>query len=55
MNEKENYVLIDCIGADGVLHKCYAHSKLCKCGMKIKRKYLLREDHKRFSCYECTY
>ena len=61
MNTKEateNEALIDgvrCVGIDNKRHVCLPESKICKCGVAIKRKKLLRDDYKLFSCYECAY
>ena len=46
---------IPCIGTDGKKHICYPWKEVCYCGVPILRKKLLRDDHERFSCYECTY
>ena len=44
-----------CVGVDNKLHICNPESKTCKCGVVVKRKKLMRDDYKLFSCYECTY
>ena len=49
----KNY--ISCIGIDGKQHICYPWEDKCYCGVKIIRKKTLRDDWKRFSCYECTF
>ncbi len=46
---------ISCIGVDNKQHVCKASEKVCKCGVKVKRKKILRDDWKLFSCYECTF
>lgn len=48
-------ILIECIGVDNKKHICDPESQTAKCGTLIKRKKLLRDDCKLFSCYECTY
>lgn len=48
-------VMLACVGVDNKQHVCEAHKKECACGVKVKRKKLLKNDHKLFSCYECTY
>lgn len=62
MNEVKNddsdladLLYVDCIGADNKQHVCEPHKDVCKCGMEVKRKKILRDDWKLFSCYECTY
>jgi len=46
---------IDCIGIDELHHVCLPESDVCKCGVKVKRKKMLRDDWKKYCCYECTY
>lgn len=46
---------IRCIGTDGKQHICYPWQDKCYCGVDVLRKKLLRDDYKRFSCWECTY
>lgn len=46
---------IECIGVDNKQHVCQSSGDVCKCGVTVKRKKLLRDDHKLLSCYECTY
>ena len=46
---------ISCIGVDNKQHICLPESDTCKCGVKIKRKKMLKNDHQLYSCYECTY
>ena len=46
---------VDCIGVDNKQHVCEPHKDECKCGVKVKRKKLIRDDWRLFSCYECTY
>ena len=52
-SEVERFVM--CIGVDDRQHVCLPESDICKCGMKIKRKKLLRNDSYKLGCYECTY
>lgn len=47
--------MIECVGVDDKLHVCLPESKVCKCGVSVKRKKLLKNDYKLFSCYTCTY
>jgi len=47
--------VVRCVGADNKQHVRAPESNICKCGMKVKRKNLLRDDHLLFGCYECTY
>lgn len=47
--------LVSCIGVDNRQHVCLSESDTCKCGVKIRRKKLLKNDHLLYSCYECTY
>lgn len=51
--KRNNY--IRCVGIDNKQHVCLPNSIVCKCGVKVKRKKLLKNEHKLFSCYECTY
>ena len=44
-----------CIGIDDLQHVCEPDKDVCKCGVKVKRKEMLRDDWQRLSCYECTY
>lgn len=54
-NTEENKY-IRCIGVDDKIHVCLPDATTCKCGVKIKRKKLFKNDNiNRFSCYECTY
>ena len=55
LENNEDVIYIDCIGVDNKKHICQPHSVLCACGVPIKRKSLGTLDHKKFSCYECTY
>jgi hypothetical protein len=48
-------VLIECIGVDNKRHVCLSDSDTCKCGVKVKRKKLRKNDYKLFSCYACIY
>ena len=50
-----NEVKIPCIGVDDKQHVCMPDSTVCSCGVKVKRKKLLKRDHLLFSCYACTY
>ncbi len=51
--EDERY--INCIGIDNLRHVCLPESDICKCGVKVKRKKMLRDDWQRYCCYECCY
>jgi hypothetical protein len=55
MSHQPEETLIDCIGVDDRKHVCAPDSDICKCGVKVKRKKLLRDDWKKFGCYACTY
>ena len=46
---------VRCVGIDNKQHVCAPDSDVCKCGVKVKHKKLLRDDYKLYSCYECTY
>lgn len=47
---------VECIGVDDLIHVCEPHKDVCKCGIKVKRKKLLKNDFVLlYSCYECTY
>lgn len=46
---------IECIGIDLKQHVCEPHKDNCKCGVRVKRKTLLKKDYKLFSCYECNF
>lgn len=46
---------VRCVGIDNLQHVCVPESDLCMCGVKVKRKKLLRDDYRLNSCYECTY
>lgn len=46
---------IMCVGVDFQQHNCLPHSNICKCGVVVKRKKLMRDDYQLLSCYECTY
>lgn len=48
-------LFVDCVGVDNRQHVCEPHKEKTKCGIKIKRKKLLRDDWMLFNCYECTY
>ncbi len=47
--------VIYCIGVDRKQHVCLPDAQTTKCGVKILRKKLLKNDFKLFSCYPCTY
>ncbi len=51
----EAEVEIMCIGIDNLQHTCLPHSDVCKCGVPVRRKKLMRDDYQLLSCYECTY
>ena len=46
---------IDCVGVDNLQHVCLPWENVCRCGIKVKRKKLLKNDYRLLSCYECTY
>jgi len=46
---------IECVAVDDKQHVCIPESDKTKCGLRVKRKSLLKNDHKLFSCYECTF
>lgn len=47
---------IYCLGIDYKIHRCYPWKDETICGVKIKRKKLLKNDFiNYFGCYECTY
>ena len=46
---------IPCVGIDNLQHVCLPWEETCKCGVKVKRKKLLKNDYRLFFCYECTY
>lgn len=48
-------IYINCVGIDGKLHMCDPTKNVCKCGIKVLKKKLDKNDYARFSCYECTY
>ena len=51
---KEYY--INCIGIDNKIHVCEPDKDVCKCGVKVKRKKILKNDYLLyFWCYECGY
>jgi len=51
----EPVVSVRCVGVDNKQHVCEPHEDTCICGVKVKRKKLLKYDGLLFSCYECTY
>lgn len=51
----DNSIYIGCVGIDNLYHVCKPESKLTQCGIAVKRKKLLRDDHCLYGCYECTY
>ena len=53
--EKELKNYIQCIGIDNKLHICEPDKDICKCGVKVKNKKLLKNDYLKYSCYEYTY
>ena len=51
---KQKY--INCIGIDNKIHVCEPDKDVCKCGVKVKRKKILKNDYQLyFWCYECSY
>ena len=52
---KQYEVEIMCIGIDNLKHTCLPYSDVCKCGVPVRRKKLMRDDYQLLSCYECTY
>jgi hypothetical protein len=55
MDKQGTDKLVRCVGSDNKLHICEAHEHKTRCGVEVKRKKLLRNDYKLFSCYECTF
>lgn len=55
MAPKQYEVEIMCIGIDNLQHTCLPHSDVCKCGIPVRRKKLMRDDYQLLSCYECTF
>lgn len=56
MTKPDNHItLISCIGVDNKKHVCEPYKETTKCGVKVKRKKELKNDHKLLGCYECTY
>jgi len=54
MTDKTETIFITCIGIDNKIHVCEPHSKTCKCGVKVKRKKLLKNDYNLyFWCFDC--
>ncbi len=51
----KSVVSVRCVGVDNKQHECEPHRDTCICGVKVKRKKLLKYDYRLFSCYECTY
>lgn len=55
---KENYYF-RVIGEDRKIHVSDLQNNLCKCGVKIMRKYVHEKDYtginRMFSCYECDW
>lgn len=47
------------IGEDRKMHVSDLQTDFCKCGIKIIRKYVTKQDYagvnRMYSCYECTY
>ncbi len=48
-------IFIPCIGVDNKQHVCEPHLKVCLCGVKVKRKKILKYDNRLYWCYECTF
>jgi hypothetical protein len=47
---------IECIGIDRKVHIREPHKNICKCGMEVKRKKILKNDiNMYYWCYECSY
>ena len=46
---------IRCVGVDGKIHECDPSKDVCRCGIKVLKKRLDRDDYKRFDYYKCTY
>lgn len=44
-----------CVGVDNKKHVYKLGENKCECGVKIKRKKMLKNDWQLLSCYECTY
>ena len=55
MDKQSTDKSIKCVGSDNKQHICKAHEQKTHCGIDVKRKKLLRDDYKLFSCYECTF
>lgn len=47
------------IGEDRKIHVSDLQTNFCKCGIKIIRKYVTKQDYtgvnRMYNCYECTY
>ena len=47
---------IDCIGNDRLRHVCNPWNKKTKCGVKVIKKKVTKQDIlNHYGCYECTY
>jgi hypothetical protein len=46
---------VRCVGIDNKQHICDPTKDVTSCGIAIRRKKLRPNDHKLYSCYECTY
>lgn len=46
---------VRCVGIDNKQHTCDPTKDVTNCGIVIRRKKLRLDDHKLYSCYECTY
>lgn len=44
---------IRCIGVDNKQHICLPEYDTCECGVRVKRKELLRDDWNLFTCVKC--
>ena len=53
MENKPKIITVGCIGVDNRQHGFEPHKDKTICGVAIKRKKVLRDDYKLFSCFEC--
>lgn len=54
-DSEDDLPTIRCIGIDNKHHLCHSWNSKTICGVPVKRKNLLPNDHELFSCYECTF
>lgn len=54
-DDVDSVVSVRCVGVDNKQHVFEPHKDKTLCGIKIKRKKLLKNDWGLFSCYSCTY